>query len=642
MRTPISSVCRAAACALFAAACGGSPPPATSVPALPSAQPSAPAPAVDLSPVTTMPEAMVLTVHASHMSVTADVVGDWAGIPLDVHGPLSEMVGERIAKLVGEDGPADMAILLEDRGEREPSVRFVVSLPVRNADAAQASLKADYGLLPIGNGAYEISRAGGRREGDPDFRVCAFAPAIDGARIVCSRSASVRDAALPYMTRGLPLQKATSDIHVEARSAALHRIIQRNRNRFQTQGVHELRVTRELRPAFENAIGDVLDSLLDADTATLDAMIDKSKGTAELKVKAKSSHGLITRMLTSHPEKAEAVPATFWRLPGDADLAIFGHGLDADQLASPRDQLVRVLDTALAREQALTPGDRKALVDAFAHTLDMLSAPMVYARGVDVAKALQTMAPSTGDAAKVRSAAEQAAGWDVLGVEAPPEKVSASFKEWASAFSRPGMGKWLKDQSSADVAPTWRVVATPAGLPAGSVHLALAVAHDDANYGTSALMGQGQATKARKRPPITTTLHILVVPDQTRAWVVTSLDQATAVARARLVASPSAATGTLASRQGLDALKSARLNAGGFVTLRGLGMGAPLTWVLDSPRQRIANDPLLGTSAQSQGSTPLILGFAETSEGGPGFTMSFDMPRAALADVLQVGPRIFH
>ena len=443
------------------------------------------------------------------------------------------------------------------------------------------------------------------------------------------------------MTRGLPLQKSTSDIHVEARSAPLRRIIQRNRNRFQSQGAREMGAGRELRPVVENAIGDVLDALLDGDSATLDVAVDKSKGTAALKVKAQSSHALVTRMLTAHPEKAEAVPATFWRLPGDADLAIFGHGVDADLLASPRDQLVRALEVALGREQALSPSDRKALGDAFAHSVDLLAVPMVYARGVDVSKTLQAMAPSAGDAAKVRAAAEQAGGWDVLGLEAPPDKVVATLKEWPSAFSRAAIAKWMKDQSSADVAPTWRVVATPAGLPAGSVHLALAVAHDDSSYGTSGLTGQGQATKAKKRPPITTTLHILVIPDQTRAWVISSLDQATAVAEAKLVASPSATTGTLAGRQGLDALKSARLNAGGFVTMRGLGMGMPLTWVLDSPRVRIAGDPLLGTSAQSQGSTPFILGFAETNEGEPGFTMSFDMPRAALADVLQVGPRVF-
>jgi hypothetical protein len=77
------------------------------------------------------------------------------------------------------------------------------------------------------------------------------------------------------------------------------------------------------------------------------------------------------------------------------------------------------------------------------------------------------------------------------------------------------------------------------------------------------------------------------------------------------------------------------------VTMRGLGMGLPLTWLFDSPRDRVGADPLLGTSTQSQASTPLVLGFAETNDGGPGFTMSFHMPRTALVDVMQVGPRIF-
>jgi len=247
------------------------------------------------------------------------------------------------------------------------------------------------------------------------------------------------------------------------------------------------------------------------------------------------------------------------------------------------------------------------------------------------------MVPSSADAAKVRAAAEQAGGWDVLGIETAPEKVSAALKEWSASFGRAGMVKWMKDKSSADVAPTWRVVATPAGLPTGTLHFALAIAHDETAYSGT----MGPTSKPTKKPPITMTLHTLVVPDQPEAWVVSSLDLATAVAKAKLVSTPTATTGTLATRAGLEALKTTPLNAGGFVTMRGLGMGLPLTWVTDSPRERIANDPLLGTSSQSQASTPLVLSFAETSDGGPGFTMRLHMPRAAVTDVLQVGPRIF-
>jgi len=614
-------------------ACGGSPPATHDVTTLPSASASASAaPSVDLSPVP-MPDSVVVLVHAAHVGATSDVIAEWAGQPLDVEAPLGELVGERIAKLVDLDGAADLTISAEDRGgHREPDMHFAVALSVKSFDTAKGLLQGEYGLLPIGNGAFEITRSGShRRDGDSDFRVCALAPSDNGGRIVCSRNATSRDAMLPYLTRGTAsLRAIKSDLHVEARPGPFRELVKRERSSITQSGSRIMGGGRDLREVWESAVADLCDGFLDADKATLDASIDAKLGTADLKVSAKGSRGLITRILTAHPERAEPAPAAFLRLPSDSDVAMFTHGFDVDQLATPKAEILKGIDAGLATENKLKDADRKSFTDALSHTIDLFTMPVVYARGVDIGKALPAVAGLTesSDAAKIRAGIEQAAGWDIFGVDGQPDKIVAVFKEWTAVLARPAMVAAMKS----DTMPTWKVAGAPRNAPAGTVHLTLTVPHEDTDW------NQGKQTK---RPPIILTLHTLIVPDQTRAWIVSSLDEATASARARALLAGGA--NTLASREGLDALKAARLNAGGFTTPRGVGMGVPLSWLFSfNLRYKAATDPLMGVSSQSQYTTPLVFTFVENGGSDTGITIGFRVPRAALADVMQVGPRLFH
>ncbi len=621
----------------FFAACGGGPQKPTTVSTLPSAQPSATAtaPAIDLSPVT-MPESVVLLVHVPHAATTGDTVSEWAGQQLEIDSVLAEMVGERISKVVDLESPSDLVVTAQDRGaRRDPEMRFAVSLSVKNFDAAKSTLQTEYGLLPIGNGAFEITRTGSHRhDGDSDFRVCALAPGLGGGRIVCSHDATSRDAMLPYLTRGTSgLSSIKSDFHLEARPGPFRELVKRERASITQSASRFMGGGRDLRALWESAVADLADGFLDADGATIDANIDAKAAVADMKITAKGSHALVTRLLTGHPERAEPVPATFLRLPQESDIAVFSHGLDPDQIAGPRDELVKAVDAALETENKVGPADRKAFTDALAHTADLFALPMVYARGVDFAKAIPAVNGLTesSDAAKIRAGLEQAAGWDVFGVEGPPATITSVFKDWTAVLARPAISTAMGSDS-----PKWRVAGASRGAPPGSVHLTMTYAHEDYDWTQSQSGG-----KPKKRPPITLVLHTLIVPDQSRAWIVSALDEATAVAKAKSILAGQA---TLASREGLDALKSARLNAGGFVTPRGVGLGLPLTYLFGgNPRYKASNDPLLGISSQSQYTTPLVFTYVEGSAGTDhALTLSLRIPRAALQDALAVGPRLFH
>jgi hypothetical protein len=627
--------------ASFAAvfACGGSPPPTHDVTSLPSASASASAaPSVDLSPVA-MPASVVVLIHAAHIGATADVMADWAGQPLPIEEPLAEMVGERIAKLVDTDTAADMVITAEDRGgRREPEIHISVALNVKGFDAAKAALQTDYGLLPLTNGAFAISRAGTRhRDGDSDFRACALAPSPDGAgRIICTRDPTERDAVMPFLTRGVAsLKNLKNDVHVDARPGPFREMVRRERASITQAGSRFMGGGRAMRGVWESGLADLCDSFLDVDRATFDATIDPKTGSAELKITAKGAHGSITRLLTGHPDHADTAPAMFLKLPGDADVALYAHGPDVTEIQTAKTQMLLGLAAALDSEPAFKDADKKAFADAASHTFDLLPAPVVvYARGVDIAKALPAVSglTETSDASKIKSGLEQAAGWDVIGIEAAPDKVTAVLKEWTAFVARPAVIASMQGDST----PLWKVAGAARNAPAGTVHITLTQSHEDVDYAPPP-----PGVKPKKRPPIVLTLHTLVVPDQTRVWIVNALDEATASAKARaLVAGGS---GTLAAREGLDVLKTAHTNAGGFVTPRGLGLGVPLSWLFTwNPRYKAANDPLMGISSQSQYTTPLVFTAAESAAGGEStLSLGLRIPRPALQDVMQVGPRIF-
>jgi hypothetical protein len=591
-----------------------------------------------------MPSSVVVLIHAAHIGASVDMVAEWAGQPMTIEDPLKEMVGERIAKLVDLDAAGDMVITAQDRGgKKDPDVRLAVSLAVKDFEGTKSALQTDYGIVPLANGAFEITRSGEHRhEGDAEFRSCALAPSEGEARIVCSKDATLRDAMLPYLTRGLgALKNIKNDVHVEARPGPFREMVKRERASITQAGSHFFGGNQSMQGIWEAALGDLADSFLDVDRATADGTLDAKLGTVEFKVIARGTHGAITRVLSGHPEKAEPAPAIFLKLPGDSDVAWFGHGLDPSELVTPKTALVTGIGAALNDEPGFNDADKKAFRDVVEHTVDVFAAPIiVYARGVDISKALPATSGLTdsSDAAKIKIGFEQAAGWDILGADLAgssmgPDKVVALVKEWTSVLSRPPVTKAM---SGGNLPITWKVV--PAhNAPPGTVHVALTVSHEDVDW-TSASSGN----KPKKRPPFVVTLHTLVVPDQTRVWVVNALDEATAAAKARGLVS--AGTPTLATREGLDALKTMRTNAGGFTTPRGVGMGLPVTWLFaDNVRYKATTDPIMGVSSQTQYTTPLVFTAAESVESGNEHSLTFGLrvPRGAVQDVMQVGPHIF-
>ena len=138
-------------------------------------------------------------------------------------------------------------------------------------------------------------------------------------------------------------------------------------------------------------------------------------------------------------------------------------------------------------------------------------------------------------------------------------------------------------------------------------------------------------------------MHTLVFADGARTWIVNGLDEATVVSKAKAILG---GTDSLGKRPDLEALRATPTNAGGFVSLRGLGSYLPFRYVTRTPSYVLDSDPLFGMSTAQAGMVALPFWF---NEEGPkpdapagALTANLRVPRAEVADFLSVGLRLFH
>jgi hypothetical protein len=588
------------------AACGGAPPPTAVAPTPPPAASVVATPPPDLT-ATPEPEGLVVFARANKPSEALKVIGGWAGMPMPGSEEAGALVaGESIGNVIDLDQPIDFALALKGH-----SMSGAISAAVKSMDDAKAAF-AKYKLVPAENGALKIDGLGKVGDGDKpqdddggSARFCELVPAFGAAttRLVCAESEdAIRDLA-PWLARSAPRLTFPSDIHVEARFAPVRPLVDSMRRALPLIAGAALGIRRsgmpELDEAFRAAIDDLADFTSDCDTIALDAMLGEPQGTLTLTSQFRSSTSLLARLAVAHPERADAPPATFWKLPADSDAAFFQRGIDATDFEHARDRLAGILGGALGKEGMADP-DRKAVRDVAAHTLDLLTLRSTYAKGIDADAASKALAAlkavkSGDDAAREeaeRVAAEKMAGWMIIGVDEPAAKVIATEKEWAAAWSRPGVAKWVKTKITDSPAPTIKMTAAPKTLgvkDAAQLEIAVYRPHAD---------------KKKKLPagkPLV--LHALVVPDGAASWLVFAGDADLAVAKAKEVL----AGGTqLASRPGLAPMKDARMTSGGFLSARAIAEEDPFAWTLATSWNRLSRDAvgaLAGTP--DKGTTPV-------------------------------------
>jgi hypothetical protein len=553
------------------------------------------------------------------------------------------VAGESIGNVIDLDQPIDFALALKGH-----SMSGAISAAVKSMDDAKAAF-SKYKLVPGENGALKIDGLGQVGDGDKaqdddggTARVCELVPAFGPAttRLVCAESEDAIHDLAPWLARSAPRLTFPSDVHVEARFAPVRPLVDSMRRALPLIVGAALGVRRsgmpELDEAFRAAIDDLADFTSDCDTIAFDAMLGEPQGTITLTSQFRSSTSLLARLAVAHPERADAPPATFWKLPADSDAAFFHRGIDATDFEHARDRLAGILGGALGKEGMADP-DRKAVRDAAAHTLDLVTLKSTYAKGIDADSAEKALAAlksvRAGDDAAQEEAervvAEKMAGWMIVGVDTPASKIIATEKEWAAAWSRPGVAKWVKTKITDSPAPTIKMTAAPKTLGVkDAAQLEIAV------YRPHAL----DAKKKRPAAGKPLVLHALVVPDGGASWIVFAADADLAVAKAKEVL----AGGTqIASRTGLASMKDARMTSGGFVSARGIAEEDPFAWTLATKWNRLSRDAIGALAATPEkGTMPVPFQSTSLPAGASApagtFTATLTVPKGAIESFVRL------
>ncbi len=584
------------------------------------------------------PNSLVLFARISKPQASLKVLGSWAKRPVPGAEVLSELItGASVGNVLDLSQPIDVAIALGGDA-KSPNPQIAVSAAVRSLDEAKAAFSEHHKLQPGDNGAVRILGLG-----DPeDERPCDLVPSAGASatRLICGDGGAAIEALEPWLARSAPRETFPQDLHVEVRLLPLRPVVRSFRGMLPMilTGMLDARTgSAVVGQSIDALVGDVADLTSDMDQLTLDLSLSDAGADATFTATFSGATAVLSRLAVAHPERADVPPAAFWHLPGDADGAYYTRGIDAKELAHPRELGQSMLLAALDK-QGLPEADGKALVSPVMRYLDLYTGPIVYAKGLDlpaIEKAKAAVDLAKDDAARTaaeRVLLEQLAGWSVVQTGEPLAKVSQIAKDFAGAVARPSVVALRKKVGGA-AGPGVKITPLPrtAQLPTDTVHLEVLAWEEQHESPPTPLKKVAQA------PLKPSVLHVILLPDTGKSWIVLAASLDLAIAKARVVLPNAPEAGTLAKRGEIEMLRDSRASSGGYVSARGLVAPSPLRYVIGSTKlpQGALFSGLAATPAG--GATAMTYALrAEPSGTGGVLRITGRAPRAAIEDVVKV------
>ncbi len=585
-----------------AVACG-SPPPAA--PAATAQAPNATGPkepSIDTSPVPA-PPGLVVIARVNKPDAIVSAVGSWTRLPLPSGADLVRSItDDAVADVVDVSQPVDAALSigLSRRGV-DPLAAF--SVAVKSYEQAKTKLAEKHRLVAGPNGQFKVEGLGKKThhsaqededDGDDDGDGCVLAPAAQGARIVCGERAAL-EALVPFLSRTMPREKWSSDLHVEVNPEPVRAPLQEMRASIPVLARSLLGAqSPAVRELIDSSLGELMDIVNDAQKLTIDAQIAESGIVADTRFELQSNKSVFARAITA--DRADSPPPAFWHLPGDTDTAFFGRGSDPKLFEHPRELLAKMMLEG-AEAAGIPEAERKAIRDLVADRMLSLftSGTGIYGKGYDqaaiekAAASLKAVKPENRAAVEEakRVLLEQVAGWHLYQVSEPIAKVGPVLKDWSLLWNRPAFAKWAQAKAEKGMLPRMRISPLPAGvtLPKETVHLEITIPREDVVEEPAAAARQpgpvtakappapGKAKKIARKPIV---FHVLAVPDGGATWLGFGLDAKLVAqkAAASLASAPDA--NTLGKTTGIEPLREGKMNGGGIMTLRGFMVFAAL------------------------------------------------------------------
>ena len=132
-------------------------------------------------------------------------------------------------------------------------------------------------------------------------------------------------------------------------------------------------------------------------------------------------------------------------------------------------------------------------------------------------------------------------------------------------------------------------------------------------------------------------LHWFFVPDAGRTWVGYGADETSVASHIKVALSTSSDPGTLASRTGLDDLKTAKIGSGGFLTMRGALSPSPLSPIFKNDDRDMERMFFRLQNAPQKGETPIpimVRAIAPAAQGAGSVEVSLKVPRDCVKDLM--------
>jgi hypothetical protein len=650
---------------LIAAACGGNAPPPQAPSGPQAAAQAAPPPPPDLSPVPE-PQTLVVSGRFAKLSHSFDVAHEWSKLPMPQSEQVSEILtSEAIGPVVDLDQPLDFAVAVVGSGSHMRDLT-AVSAAVKDPDKVRASLAERYKLVPGDNGTTLIQGLGHAESKDDDSddddddgdddqhksdknggddsdsrRSCELAASAGDVpvRLVCGFTAKALTELGPWLTRTAARAQSTSDLHAELRMGPLKPTISEQRKiigmilgsmlggRMGGAGMRNLMITLG---------SDAADFATDLDGANVDVTLSDPGANATFALKMGASSSTMGRLAMAHPERNGAPPATFWQMPGDADLALLSRGIDDPFVARARELVVGALHDVLG-DVGVKDTDAKSIGDAIGKLFT--GAGGAYASGIDEAGVRSAIAAGKGlgaDASDAKRAdarhaeIQELLGWRILEVDQPAATSNDAFKALVAALGRPSVGAAIRAKDKEAQPPVARSAPLPKGaaLPVGTQHWVVELR----SRGHHA-EGRHDAKKPAA-PAKPTRVHFLVAPDGARSWVAIGGDDVALAAK--LAAALGSGGGGLAGRQELASLKDAKVGSAGFLTARSLPeIATTLSLVFGGSPTDAASDVQETDRMPNKGATPIVFTVTPQAPGGAASLLATTfVPRGAVEDLV--------
>jgi len=673
-RSPLALPCLFTACSVLTA-CGAPPEPKPPVVEVASGAGGPATPTVAAEPAAPAePNALLLVARWKGPIRSAERALKALGVPLSLESLLEKELGAEMEAL-DFDGSVDCALSLDPAStDTDPKVFGAASIPLRSFEQAVAIAdKEKLQVVTIRPGVLRTSKPGAKDE-------CLLVqnPAPTPSRLVCSESAKDLDALGDWLARGLGgTPPENNDLVATVRARPVKdRYLTPLRNQATTLGDQArsaLAAQNITDPDLVAAPGILLDEGIQflQDVDGLEVHISLAEAPLQLafggSLRFGGRNAWLTHVLVDNNDKAGPPPAMFWHAPHDAYSASWGRRGDPHLF----DGINRVIRKALALglERLPIPAADKQAVEAFFASAPTPPASWVSAQGLlhgPKKRAAHVAKPSPAQSlAEAKVVATSAIGWHLIGVDAPaPDYVTwgkqlvdlyARAVKLALAFAPPKSKTSDEGRRIVGLIPQFTTVTSLPGWPRGTVAFDLQVAydselaelllpkHDDAKdkaaSGPVGIVRDAALKKAKKaKPPgakASITLRLAIVPDGEHAWIGFSadLDELKNHLNACLDGAPPA--GTLATREGLDALKAPGQTWSGFFSI-GTLVERAFEEVEHKHTADAAEAKALFASLPSHAQTPIL--WVGSGKTGPNPTTAGELRFQAgtLADVAAV------